>query len=127
MIGNFLKSLFRFIKGHPVHLNKDLDTLFNFPLVNMICFNMHGFKEMLNEVVETLMFFTFILQYQVVCAVILHQRHGNVVLSVEMLFDDELCQRLVYTLEFGVEGTIVELYLFDDRRAFNVVVVCRKF
>ena len=40
-----------------------------------------------------------------------------------MLFDNQVRERFIDTLEFGVEGTIVELYLFDNRRAFDVVVV----
>lgn len=44
-----------------------------------------------------------------------------------MLFNDEVGERFVYTLKFGIEGTIVELNLFDDRRAFNVVMICIEF
>jgi len=44
-----------------------------------------------------------------------------------MLFNDKRGEGFVDTLKFGVEGAIVELYLFDDRRAFNVVMVWTKF
>ena len=44
-----------------------------------------------------------------------------------MLFDDQVRERFFYALELGIEGSIVELYLFDDRGAFDVVMICVEF
>ena len=87
---------------------------------------LHGREQVFYEIVEPLMLFTFVFQYKIISMVIFYERYGNTVLSVKVLFNDEVSERFIYTLKFGIEGTIVELYLFDDRRAFNVVVVCRK-
>jgi len=43
-----------------------------------------------------------------------------------MLLYDKRSEGFVNALKFGVEGTIVELYLFDDRGAFYVVMVRRE-
>ena len=75
---------------------------------------------------ETLVLIPFVIKYKIVCMIVFEQRYSDDVLSVYMLFDDKVSEGFVDTLKFGVEGTIVELYLFDDRWTFNIVVVCRK-
>ena len=72
------------------------------------------------------MLFALVFEYQVVCMPFCQERYGNSVLFVEVLFDDKIGEGFIDTLKFGVEGTIVERYLFDDRRAFNIVMVCRE-
>lgn len=81
---------------------------------------------MFGEVIETLMLFAFVFEYQIVCMSIFQERYGNSILFIEVLFDDKIGKRFIDALKFGVEGTIVERYLFDDRRAFNIVMVCSK-
>jgi len=80
-------------------------------------------KKMFDQRNETLILFPFVLHDQIVCTVLCQERYGNGILFVKMLFYDKIGEGFVNALKFGVEGTIVELYLFDDRGAFDVVVV----
>ena len=59
--------------------------------------------------------------------IVFEQRYRNDVLSVYMLFNDKVSKGFVDTFKFGVESTIVELYLFDNRGAFNVVMISNEF
>ena len=42
---------------------------------------------------------------------------------VEVLLKQEWGQRCVDTFELRIEGAVIELYLFDDRGALDVVVI----
>ncbi len=84
-------------------------------------------EKLFDQVVETLMLFTAILKYKVVCQSLFKQRYGNGVLSVEVLGKKKRGEGFFYALEFGIEGTIVEVDPFDDRIAFDVVVIVIKF
>ena len=44
-----------------------------------------------------------------------------------MLLDNKISNRFIDTLKLGVESTIIELYLFDNRGAFNVVMISNEF
>jgi len=90
----------------------------------MIPHYLHSLEEVFDKIIETLMFFTFVFQYKIICMAIFYKRYGNRVLFIEVLLNEKLCKRFLNTLEFSIEGTIVELDLFDDRGTFNVVMIC---
>ena len=75
---------------------------------------------------KTLILITFIVKHKIVGMIVFEQRYRNDVLSVYMLFNDKVSKGFVDTLKFCVESTIVELYLFDDRGTFYVVMICSK-
>ena len=43
-----------------------------------------------------------------------------------MLFQQKGGEGFIYVFKFCIEGTIVELYLLNDRTAFNIVVAVKK-
>lgn len=80
-------------------------------------------KEVFYKRNKTLILIPFIIKHKIVGMIVFEQRYCDDVLSLYMLFDDKICKMFVNALKFGIEGSIVELNLFDDRGAFNVVVV----
>ncbi len=82
---------------------------------------------MFDKVSEPLILISLIVKYKIVGKVLFKQGDSNDVLSVKMLLDDKVAEWFVYAFKFCIEGTIVELYLFDDRGTFNVVMICVKF
>ena len=64
--------------------------------------------------VETLILTPFVLDDKILCLSLFEQGDGDGVLFVKMLLPEQRGQRFIDTLKFGVEGTVVELYLFDD-------------
>ncbi len=98
-----------------------------FALIDMVIFYTQCSEKLFGQVVEALMLFTPVLQYKVVGQSLFEQRYGDGVLSVEMLCKKKRGKGLFYALEFGIEGTIVETDPFDDRIAFDVVVIVIKF
>jgi len=97
-----------------------------FALINVIVCNSQCSEKLFDEIVETLVFLASVLKKEIVCQPVFKQRHGNGVLSVEMLCKKKWGEGLFYALELGIEGTIVEMDFLDDRIAFDVVVICLK-
>jgi len=73
------------------------------------------------------MLLSLIFNDQIVCLSLFKQRYSDSVLFVKVLLQKQGAQWFVYTFKFGVEGTVVKLYLFDNTWAFDVVVVAVKF
>jgi len=67
--------------------------------------------------------FSFVLYEQIVSFAVLEQWRGNGILFADMLLQKQRSERFVYAFELGVEGTVVKMYLFDDRGALDVVVI----
>jgi len=98
-----------------------------FPLIDMVVLYMQRSEKLFDQVEEAPMLFTPVLQYKIVGQSLFKQRYCNGVLSVEMLCKKKRGKGFFYALEFGIEGTIVEMDLLDDRIAFNVVVIVIEF
>ena len=98
-----------------------------FPLIDMVVLYMQRSEKLFDQVEEAPMLFTPVLQYKIVGQSVFKQRYCNSVLSVEMLCKKKRSKGFFYALEFGIEGTIVEMDLIDDRIAFNVVVIVIEF
>jgi|GEM_PF-5862417 len=75
---------------------------------------------------KSFILFTFILYDKIVGTVIFEQRCCDIVLSIKMLFEKQGSQGFIYAFIFGIKGTIVKLYLFNNRISFDVVVVIKK-
>ena len=84
-------------------------------------------KKLSDQVVEAQILFSSVLQHKIVGPSLFEQRYGSGILSVEVLVKQKRGKRFLYAFEFGIEGTIVEVDLFDDRIAFDVVVTVVKF
>ncbi len=84
-------------------------------------------KKMFDKWYEALILLTLILDDQIVCQSLFEQWNGNGVVSIEVLLYKQGGQWLVDTLELGVEGAVVKLYLFDNAGSLDVVVVALKF
>ena len=68
----------------------------------------------------------FVLKYKVLRFAIFNQGNGNGILFVQVLAEKKRGKGFVDAFELGVEGAVVELYLFDNARTFDVVVVACK-
>ncbi len=76
--------------------------------------------------IKPLILFPFIFKYQVIGVAILGQWHGNSVLSCTVLLEQKRGKRFINAFKLGIERTIVKLYLFNDRTAFNIVIAVKK-
>jgi len=85
-----LQCCIGFVQCEGFDFYENLDGLFIFALIDVIVRDVQCSEKLFDQVVETLMFITPVLQY-------------------------------------GIEGTIVETDPFDDRIAFDVVVIVIKF
>jgi hypothetical protein len=106
--------------------DENLYLLLIFSPVDMVIFNPYRLKKVLDKRCKTLMFRPFVFEYQIVGKALFEQGYGDGVLLVEMLLEKQGSERLLYALELGIEGTVVEADLFDDGRTLDVVVVCLK-
>ena len=81
---------------------------------------------MFYQIIKTLILFPFVFHDQIIGMIIFKKWNSNGVLFVEVLLNEKFSKWFFYTFKLGIEGTIVELYLFDDRGAFYVVMVRRE-
>jgi len=94
-----------------------------FALIDMAIFDIKCSEELFDKVVEPLVLFAPVLEYKVVGKTLFVQKRcGDGVLSVKVLAKQKRGEGFLYALELGIECTIVEMDLFDDRIAFDVVV-----
>ena len=126
-IGDLLQRFIRLFKAEGFDFDEDLDRLFVLSLIDMIGFDIQCAEELSDQVVETQILFPSVLQHKIVGPFLFEQRYSSGILSAEVLVEQKRGKRLFYAFELGIEGTIVEVDLFDDRIAFDVVVTVVEF
>jgi len=118
-----LQRIVSLFKGERFDLDEDLDGLFMLALIDMVLFDTECSKKLFDKMVETPVLFTSVFEYKIVGeSFFVQKRCGDGVLSVEVLAKQKRGEGFLYALELGIEGTIVEMDLFDDRIVFDVVV-----
>ncbi|WP_041672657.1 hypothetical protein [Sulfurovum sp. NBC37-1] len=94
-----------------------------FALIDMVIFNTECSEKLFDKVVETLVLIAPVLEYKIVGQPpFVQKRCGDGILSVEVLGKQKRGEGLFYELELGIEGPVIEMDLFDNRLAFDVVV-----
>ena len=105
-----------------LYFYKNLYSLLVFTLVDVIVFDNQCVKKMFDEMIKPLVLFTFIFQDKIVRMILFEQWCCDDILSLKMLFEQEWGEGFIYAFKLGIEGTIVECDLLNNRISFDVVV-----
>ena len=92
----------------------------------MIVSDIECFKQVLDKMMKPFVFFTFIFDQQIVGMVLFEQGCCDAKLSILVLFKQQRRKWFIYAFKFGIKGTIVKLYLFNNRISFDVIMVIKK-
>jgi len=123
-----LQRVVSFLYGKRFDLYEYLNGLFIFSLIDMVIFNTKCSEKLSDKIGETQMLIAPVFEYEIVSETFfIEKRCSDGVLSVEVLGQKKRSKGFLYAFELGIEGTIVEVDLFDDRIAFDVVVTVVEF
>ena len=92
----------------------------------MIVSDIQCLEQVLDKMLEPFVFIPFIFDQQIVGMVVFQQGCCDTKLSILVLFKQQRCQWFIYAFKFGIKGTIVKLYLFNNRISFDVIMVIKK-
>lgn len=92
----------------------------------MIVSYIECFKEVFDKMMKPFVFVTFIFDQQIIGVVLFEQGRCNIILSILVLLKQYRSKWFIYAFKFGIKGTIVKLYLFNNRISFDVIMVIKK-